>query len=127
MFCHKCGAPNDDNAWKCTRCGEVLHHDGPPAFPASPGREKGIPTHLAFAIAVAIFFIPSPVGLVALYYALRTRAQLATGDFDGAKANSARALVWSWIAALAGLAIASVAFKYMFSQVQRSLGQLYGL
>lgn len=33
MFCRHCGAPNDDNAWKCTSCGQVIQseHTAPTA------------------------------------------------------------------------------------------------
>src|SRR4030042_4839268 len=27
MYCSKCGKKNDDNAYKCTKCGKILHEE----------------------------------------------------------------------------------------------------
>ena len=117
MYCHKCGAMNEDNAWQCTRCGAVLHHD---ETPSPPGASR-IPTHLASAILVTIFFLPSPVGLVAVYFALRARKRIAQGDLDGARAASARALIWVWISVAVGIAIVAFGTKYMLGYMQNVL------
>jgi hypothetical protein len=34
MYCPKCGTQNDDNNFKCTRCGGILHPAAPRAAPA---------------------------------------------------------------------------------------------
>jgi len=120
MYCHKCGALNEDNAWRCTRCGAVLHHDEP-LPPSGAGR---IPTHLASAILVTIFFLPSPVGLVAVYYALRARKRIAQGDLDGARAASKRALIWCWISVAVGIAIVAYTSKYLLGYIQNITRQL---
>lgn len=122
MYCHKCGALNDDNAWRCTRCGAVLHHDEPLPTPGLDGASR-IPTHLTSAILVTIFFLPSPVGLVALYYAFRVRNRIAQGDLDGARAASKRALIWSWISVAVGIAIAAVSAKYLLAYTQNIFRQ----
>jgi hypothetical protein len=123
MYCHKCGALNEDNAWKCTRCGAVLHHDGVVASPGPEGADR-IPTHLASAILVTVFFLPSPVGLVALYYALHARMRISQGDLEGARAASKRALVWCWISVAVGTAIVMYSSKYLLAYVQNISRQL---
>jgi len=122
MYCHSCGALNDDNAWRCTRCSTVLHHDAV-AAPQS-GRAERIPTHLTGAVLVTIFFLPSPVGLVAVYYALRARKYLGQGDPDRARAASKRALIWCWIAVAVGIALVAVTANRLFSYTQNMFRQL---
>ena len=122
MYCHKCGALNDDNAWQCTRCGAALHHDQP-LPPPGLDRASRIPTHLASAILVTIFFLPSPVGLVAVYFALRARKRIAQGDLDAARAASTRALIWCGISVAVGLAIAAVTMKYLLAHTQNMVRQ----
>jgi len=121
MYCHKCGALNDNNAWRCTRCGTALHHDEP--LPPALGRAGRIPTHLASAILVTIFFLPSPVGLVAVYFAFRTRNRIAQGDLDGARAASKRALIWCGISVAVGIAIVAVTMKYLLAYTQNMFRQ----
>lgn len=45
MYCSKCGAPNDDNNYKCLACGEVLHPEsrGPVYVNEGAGLERLIP------------------------------------------------------------------------------------
>ncbi|MCX5772924.1 MAG: CD225/dispanin family protein [Candidatus Hydrogenedentes bacterium] len=116
MYCHKCGALNEDNAWRCTRCGTVLHHDGP-LLPAGSESAR-IATHLASAILVTIFFLPSPVGLVAIYYALTARGRIAQGNLDAARAASKRALIWCWISVAVGIAIVAYTSRYLLGYMQ---------
>ena len=125
MYCHKCGAVNDNNAWRCTRCSTILHHDGPVLPPGSDG--AGIPTHLASAILVAVFFLPSPVGLVAVYYAIQARNRIARGDLDGARAASKRALIWCFISVAVGIAIFASSMKYMLGYMHNIFRQFQQL
>ncbi len=39
MFCRKCGTENDDNAYRCVKCGEFLHPEdrGPSRSPRTSG------------------------------------------------------------------------------------------
>jgi Tfp pilus assembly protein PilE len=43
MYCPKCGTKNDDNAYKCTKCGKVLHEE--------PGKKKSNTAAVVLVIA----------------------------------------------------------------------------
>ncbi len=112
MYCHKCGAANDDNAWRCTQCATVLYHEPPPVHARMFTLAERVPTHLRFSIVVAIFFLPSPLGLVALYHSLRTKSHLEAGDEDKARASSRVAYIWCWVSLAAGLALSFAMLGY---------------
>jgi Tfp pilus assembly protein PilE len=43
MYCPKCGKKNDDNAYKCTKCGKILHEE--------PGGKKSNTAVIVLVIA----------------------------------------------------------------------------
>jgi type IV pilus assembly protein PilA len=43
MYCPKCGKKNDDNAYKCTKCGKILHEE--------PGKKKSNTAIIVLVIA----------------------------------------------------------------------------
>src|SRR5262245_10609369 len=95
MFCRKCGTQNDDNAYKCTQCDQLLHPVAqPPVQPAQP--PPFVPSHMVWAI-LSTFFCCLPFGIVAIVYASNVSAKLQLGDVTGAKDASAKAKLWSWI------------------------------
>ncbi len=101
MFCKKCGAPNDDNAWKCVQCGTVLQEapaTAPPAF---------IPNYLIQSILCTVFCC-WPVGIPAIIYAAQVNTKIAQGDIVGAKNSSKNARMWCWIAFGSGLGAGAV-------------------
>jgi Na+-driven multidrug efflux pump len=124
MYCHKCGKVNDENAWKCTQCGTVLAHDGAIATAAG---DKPIPTYFAAAVLVTVFFLPSPVGVVAIWYSLHVRAHLMRGDLEKARKASKQALIWCWISAAVGTAIVLYTAKYMHGYLNKMLQQFQQL
>jgi hypothetical protein len=92
MFCPKCGQQNDDNAYKCVKCGEILQQAAPTgALP--PGT---VPNYLVQAILVTIFCC-LPFGIAAIVFAAQVNGKLAAGDMAGAVAASNKAKLWSWI------------------------------
>jgi hypothetical protein len=93
MFCRKCGKPNDDNAYKCTSCGEILQQ-----VPAAGGGPPpvAVPNYLAQSILVTLFCC-LPFGIVAIVFAAQVNGKLALGDIDGAIKASNQAKMWSWI------------------------------
>lgn len=106
MLCPKCGTQNDDNAFKCVNCGNILQQV---EQPTPRPRPEAVPTYLAHAILVTLFcFLPT--GIVAIVYAARVSSQLAAGDYDGALQSSRRARKWCWVSFAAGLVIAVVYF-----------------
>lgn len=105
MYCQKCGEQNDDNAYKCVRCNEVLHHLGQPPIQRTYGQD--VPSYLAHSILVTLFCC-LPFGIVAIVYAAQVSGKLAIGDYAGALNSSNNAKKWCWISfgvALAGLVI----------------------
>ena len=90
MYCRKCGATNDDNAYKCVSCGEALQ-----PIPRAPA--LSVPTYLAQSILVTVFCCV-PFGIVAIIYAAQVSSRLQLGDMAGAINASNKAKMWSWIA-----------------------------
>lgn len=90
MYCQKCGAQNDDNAYKCVQCGEVIPHAE--AAPAAPPRE--ISNHLAQSILVTLFCCV-PLGIPAIVFSAQVNSKLAAGDVDGAMESSRKAKLWA--------------------------------
>jgi hypothetical protein len=95
MFCKKCGAPNDDLATMCSRCGASL---GGPVL--TPG--ETVPNHLVWAILTTLFCC-IPFGIVSIVYAAQVNAKLAGGDYRGAVDSSNNAKKWAIIAAVCGI------------------------
>jgi uncharacterized membrane protein YvbJ len=98
MFCKKCGEQNDDNAYKCVKCGEVLQQAAQSQQPAA-----SVPNYLAMAILVTIFCC-IPFGIPAIVFSSQVNGKLAGGDVAGAMESSRKAKMWTWIAFGAGLA-----------------------
>ena len=100
MFCSKCGTENDDNAYKCVKCGEVLQRVEPTTAPSS----QYVPSHLAPAILVTLLCC-LPFGIVAIVFAAQVNGKLQAGDYEGALRASNNAKTWCWVSFGAGLVI----------------------
>jgi len=98
MFCRKCGRQNDDNAFKCVQCGEVLQ-----SVPGA-GARPTVPNHLVEAILVTLLCCV-PFGVVAIVYAAQVNGKLAAGDYEGAVKASNNAKTWVWASAGVGLVV----------------------
>jgi hypothetical protein len=100
MYCRNCGALNDDNAWKCVSCGQVLHdeRESQVQMPAEP-----IPNYLVQAILVTLFCCP-PFGIPAIVFAAQVNSKAAAGDIQGALDASDKARTWTWVSFGCGLA-----------------------
>jgi len=98
MYCRKCGNPNEDNAYKCVRCGEVLQ---PGMAPGAAPRK--IPNYLAQSILVTLLCC-LPFGIPAIVYAAQVNTKVQAGDIDGALSASSKAKMWAWISFGVGLA-----------------------
>jgi len=99
VFCRKCGAPNDDNAYKCTRCGDVLQGVTP----------TKIDNHLVLAIVVTVLCC-LPFGIVGIVHAAQVNARAQAGDIAGAEASARKARLWSWW----GLGLGLVVYGFYF-------------
>lgn len=97
MYCRKCGTKNDDNAFKCVACGEILQQIQQVGVPV-----PSVPTYLAQAILVTLFCCV-PFGIVSIVYAAQVNGKLASGDYAGAVEISKKARTWCWLSFGIGL------------------------
>lgn len=129
MYCSNCGQANDNNAYKCVACGNVLQGPSsspplatqmatpmPPPLPApplpappSPGQRPHVPNHLVWAI-LATLFCCLPGGIVAIVYAAQVDGKVAAGDITGAQASARNAATWCWVSAGVGVLVGIVYF-----------------
>lgn len=100
MFCVKCGTENDDNAYKCIKCGEVLQHVQ--QFTAGIPGERQVPNYLVQAILVTLFCC-LPFGIAAIVFAAQVNGKLSVGDYTGAIELSKKAKLWCWVSFGVGL------------------------
>jgi hypothetical protein len=95
MFCKKCGAPNDDSATMCSRCGTAL------GSVVAPSGEP-VPNYLVYAILTTVFCC-LPFGIVSIVYAAQVNSKLAGGDYQGAVDSSSKAKMWALVSMACGL------------------------
>ena len=105
MYCRKCGQENDDNAFRCTKCGEALQQVGPDQQQPT----EFVPNYLVQAILVT-FFCAWPFGIPAIVNAVKVNSKLRAGDHAGAVEASNRAKMWCWISFGIGLGIVVIMF-----------------
>ena len=86
MYCINCGTQNDDNAWKCVQCGNVLYRRQA-AVPSFAGREAQqtivIPDYLIPAILCTVFCC-MPLGIPAIVFAAQVQTYKANGKIKEA-------------------------------------------
>lgn len=102
MFCTKCGSKNDDNAFKCTQCGNTLQ--GFQQVAGNLSARVVISNYLAQAILVTLFCC-IPFGIPAIVYSAQVNSRFATGDYAGAMEKSKKAKFWCWVSFWAGLGL----------------------
>ena len=100
MYCRKCGGQNDDNAFQCVHCGEVLQYHQPP-----PITTDEVPNYLVHAILVTIFCC-MPFGVVGIVYAALVNAQLQMGNLEAATDLSNKARKWCIASFSCGIVVA---------------------
>lgn len=99
MYCRKCGSPNDDNAYKCVKCGEILQQAGAAQIPV-----QKIPNYLAQSILVTLFCC-LPFGIAAIVFASQVNSKVMAGDIQGAMDSSSKAKMWCWLAFGIGIVV----------------------
>ena len=100
MYCRKCGAVNDDNAYKCVQCGEILQT----AVPAQLQQQlPDVPSHLVLSILTTLFCC-LPLGIVSIVYVAQVKSKLQAGDYDGALDCSKKASLFGRISFYIGVA-----------------------
>ena len=100
MYCRKCGTKNDDNAFKCVNCGEVIQ----PAATSAPPPIQEVPNYLVQAILVTLFCC-LPFGIVSIVYAAQVNSKSQAGDYQGALESSQKAKKWCWVSFWVGVGI----------------------
>lgn len=110
MYCQKCGSKQDDNAYKCLICGNILQYSM--GDNSSIGR---IPNYLVQSILVTIFCC-LPLGIPAIIFASQVNTKAQAGDIPGALESSRKARMFCWIAFGLGLFFQIIyAFIYIFA------------
>ena len=102
MYCTRCGQENNDNAFRCVQCGNILQHppqSGPEVVPV-----RRVPTYLAQAILVTLFCC-LPFGIYSIVLAAQVDGRVSAGDYAGALEKSQQARKWCWISFGTGLGI----------------------
>ena len=112
MNCPNCGAPNDDNAWKCVQCQTVLQQT-PPAINTPP---EVVPNYLWQAIVCTVCCC-IPLGIPAIVYAAQVNTKVTQGDLAGARQSSKNAKMWCWIAFGCGLAVGLIYLVMMVAAI----------
>jgi uncharacterized membrane protein YvbJ len=117
LYCPKCGTYNDDNAYKCVKCGTVVQQGAgvPPSQSTVGGGAvtgKSVPTYMVPAILVTLFCCLVG-GIVALVYASQVNTKLLIGDYDGAVKASNSAKTWCWVSFAVGLVSTALYFLIM--------------
>jgi len=97
MYCRKCGTQNDDNAFKCVECGEIIQQIQRVGEPV-----PRVPNYLAQSILVTLFCCV-PFGIVSIVYAAQVNSKLMAGDYAGAVDTSKKARTWCWVSFGIGL------------------------
>ena len=97
MYCRKCGTQNDDNAFKCVECGEIIQQIQRVGEPV-----PRVPNYLAQSILVTLFCCV-PFGIVSIVYAAQVNSKLMAGDYAGAVDASIKAKTWCWVSFGIGL------------------------
>jgi len=113
VYCPKCAASNDDNAWKCVQCQSFLHEAPPPATNLPP---EVIPNYLWQAI-VSTVCCCWPLGIPAIVYAAQVNGKVVQGDLAGARQSSRNARLWCWIAFGSGIVVGLVYGVFMLVTV----------
>ncbi|MBN2183130.1 MAG: CD225/dispanin family protein [Sedimentisphaerales bacterium] len=109
MYCRKCGAQNDDNAFRCVSCGEIIQQVQ--QVQQVGGNMPYVPNYLVHAILATIFCCV-PFGIVSIVYAAQVNGKLAAGDYDGAVDSSNKAKTWFWVSFGIGLAVSIMWFFF---------------
>jgi Interferon-induced transmembrane protein/zinc-ribbon domain len=110
LFCTKCGTQNDDNAYKCVKCGEVLQQAHGPVTPVK------IPNYLVQSILITLCCC-LPFGIVSIVYAAQVNSKANAGDLQGALDCSGKAKMWCWIGLGVGLVANIIIFAFQFLAV----------
>jgi len=108
MFCTQCGTANDNNAFRCVKCGAPL--SGAPVQQQAPVQQPAgqtvvvgnVNNHMFLAIFSTICCC-LPLGIPAIIFASQVNSKLQAGDFASAQNSSSKAFMFSIISIVLGL------------------------
>lgn len=118
MYCRRRGTANDDNAYRCVNCSELLHEAARP----TPAATSPVNNNLILAIVVTVLCC-LPLGLVGVVYAAQVNARAQGGDIAGAEDAARKARLWSFWGLGVGLALYT---GYVVLAVLGALGGMLG-
>ena len=108
MYCGNCGSQNDDNTYKCFKCGYALKQTGVAGKPP----EK-IPNYLVPSIFLTLFCC-LPLGIPAILFSAQVNGKIKAGDIQGAMRSSRKAKMWCWLSFGVGLAVSILFILFYF-------------
>jgi hypothetical protein len=113
MFCRQCGQENDENTYRCVRCGYQIH-----SAPVPLVTGETVPNYRVFALLSVAFAalcsacyclpIGLPFAIPAVICSSQVNGRVGAGDIQGARDAAKKAKMWCWISvgiSLAGLAL----------------------
>ena len=109
MYCRKCGILNDDNAYRCVKCGEILQQTG--GGGGAPPQK--IPNYLAQSILVTLFCC-LPLGIPAIVFSAQFNLNIQDEDIQGAMESSRKAKMWGWWSFGVGLVVTILYVLFFF-------------
>lgn len=86
VYCRKCGTSNEDNAFRCTQCGEIIQ-----TLPVPK-----VENYLVLAILTTLCCCIPP-GIVSIVYAAQVNPKVQIGDLAGAQQSAHNARLWAFI------------------------------
>ena len=103
MYCPKCGTENNDNNFKCTQCGEILHPSGSPVVITTDDTLGGLmpskngPALAAYYLGVfsLIPFLGIPLGIAAFILGIK-------GARKAREHPEVKGKVHAWVGIIAG-------------------------
>lgn len=123
MYCHKCGSRNDDNAYKCVNCGEILQHGelAPPILPRTSG--KAIASMICSIAGFFVFFLVGQIVGLVLGYNAKKEIRASRGRLDG-EGFATAGIIIGWVGIAVDLLI--IGFILLFILGIISFGLLSG-
>jgi hypothetical protein len=128
MFCRQCGQENDENTYRCVRCGYQIH-----SAPVPLETGETIPNYLIFAaISIALAALCSfcyclpiglPFGILAVIYSAQVNGRVQAGDVQGARNSAKQAKMWCMVSV--GISLGGFALYLAFMSL-RVFSQMRG-
>lgn len=97
MFCSNCGIHNDDRAFKCHQCGQVIARLSQPGAAAEEINTYLVPAIISVLCCCVLF------GMISVIFAAQAKGRLEAGDMAGALEKARLAKIWFWVAFAGGM------------------------